>query len=220
MILAPSAPFTVTLEQVRERPGPNYQILEAVLSVRHGSGTPFTMTPQLHAFSQPQMTTNQAAIQTYWNGQLYLVLGEQSDGAHWLLRMWWKPFVTLIWLGGAMIALGGTLSLLGRVRRDSRRELPQDGAGDSGVTRKWLLWLPFALCVALFGAFFLGLRTPSDHVVIASQLVGKALPGFEAPAAFPDMPGARTADFADGKPRLLNVFASWCVCPVSRKSRS
>ena len=78
------------------------------------------------------------------------------------------------------------------------------------MTRKWLLWLPFALCVALFGAFFIGLKTPSDHV-IASQLVGKALPGFEAPAAFPDMPGARTADFADGKPRLLNVFASWCV---------
>ena len=34
----------------------------------------------------------------------------------WLMRMWWKPFVTLIWLGGAMIALGGMLSLLGRVR--------------------------------------------------------------------------------------------------------
>jgi cytochrome c-type biogenesis protein CcmF len=32
--------------------------------------------------------------------------------------MWWKPFVTLIWLGGVMIALGGALALLGRVRRD------------------------------------------------------------------------------------------------------
>lgn len=78
------------------------------------------------------------------------------------------------------------------------------------MTRKWLLWLPFTLCLALFAAFFLGLEKPSDHV-IASQLVGKPLPAFEAPAALMDMPGARAADFADGKPRLLNVFASWCA---------
>jgi cytochrome c-type biogenesis protein CcmF len=32
--------------------------------------------------------------------------------------MWWKPFITLIWLGGILIAFGGTLSLIGRVRRD------------------------------------------------------------------------------------------------------
>jgi cytochrome c-type biogenesis protein CcmF len=32
--------------------------------------------------------------------------------------MWWKPFVSLIWLGGVMVALGGTLALLGRVDRD------------------------------------------------------------------------------------------------------
>ncbi|MEQ1498841.1 MAG: heme lyase CcmF/NrfE family subunit [Novosphingobium sp.] len=112
-------PFAVTLLGVRERPGPNYQILEAVLSVsKGGTGAPFEMTPQLHAFTQPQMTTNQAAIETFWNGQLYLTLGENSAGNKFLLRMWWKPFVMLIWLGGMMIALGGMLSLLGRVKRD------------------------------------------------------------------------------------------------------
>jgi cytochrome c-type biogenesis protein CcmF len=111
-------PFAVTLEGVRERPGPNFQALEAVLSVRKGEGAPFAMLPQLHQFTDPPMTTNQAAIRTFWNGQLYLVVGENSDGQRWLMRMWWKPFVTLIWLGGAMIALGGMLSLLGRVKRD------------------------------------------------------------------------------------------------------
>lgn len=112
-------PFSVTLQGVRERPGPNYQILEAVLSARQGNGTPFTMTPQLHAFTDPPMTTNQAAIKTFWNGQLYLTLGENSVGETFIVRMWWKPFVTLIWIGGALIALGGALSFLGRIRRDS-----------------------------------------------------------------------------------------------------
>jgi cytochrome c-type biogenesis protein CcmF len=34
--------------------------------------------------------------------------------------LWWKPFVTLIWLGGALIAFGGLLSLVGRVRRERK----------------------------------------------------------------------------------------------------
>lgn len=75
---------------------------------------------------------------------------------------------------------------------------------------KLLLWLPFALVAALFVAFFVGLRHPDDHV-IASQMVGNPLPEFAAAPAFPDRPGAATADFRDGKPRLLNIFASWCV---------
>jgi len=36
------------------------------------------------------------------------------------VRLWWKPFVTLIWAGGALVALGGFLSLVGRVRRERR----------------------------------------------------------------------------------------------------
>jgi cytochrome c-type biogenesis protein CcmF len=115
----PVGPFEVTLQGVRERPGPNYQVLEAALSVRrNGEAGQFAMLPQLHAFTDPPMTTNQAAIKTFWNGQLYITLGENSEGDRFLLRMWWKPFVTLIWLGGGLIALGGALALLGRLQRD------------------------------------------------------------------------------------------------------
>ena len=118
----PIGPFSVTFAGLREFPGPNYAALEGVLLVtkgpRNGGGKPFIMAPQLHQFSDPPMLTNQAAIKTFWNGQLYLTIGEKEIDGRWLIRMWWKPFVTLIWLGGAMIALGGALALLGRVRRD------------------------------------------------------------------------------------------------------
>jgi len=78
------------------------------------------------------------------------------------------------------------------------------------MTRKWLLWLPFALGLGLFAVFYLGLLRPDDHV-IASQMVGKSLPEFATGPAMPGQPGAASADFRDGKPRLLNIFASWCV---------
>jgi cytochrome c-type biogenesis protein CcmF len=111
-------PFAVTFGGLRELPGPNYAALEGVLLVKRGTGGSFIMAPQLRQFTDPPMMTNQAAIKTFWDGQLYLTIGEKPSGDRWLVRMWWKPFVTFIWLGGAMIALGGFLSLLGRVRRD------------------------------------------------------------------------------------------------------
>ena len=39
------------------------------------------------------------------------------------MRLWWKPMVTFIWLGGALIALGGLLALIGRLRRERGRPL-------------------------------------------------------------------------------------------------
>lgn len=78
------------------------------------------------------------------------------------------------------------------------------------MKRALILWLPFVAIIALFAAFYGALKNPDDHV-IASNLVGQNLPEFTTAAAFPGRGGASTADFRDGKPRLLNVFASWCV---------
>ena len=78
------------------------------------------------------------------------------------------------------------------------------------MMRKWLLWLPFAIGIGLFAVFYLGLRNPDDHIV-ASGMVGQPLPEFDAKPAMPGQDGASTVDFRDGKPRLLNIFASWCV---------
>jgi cytochrome c biogenesis protein CcmG, thiol:disulfide interchange protein DsbE len=47
--------------------------------------------------------------------------------------------------------------------------------------------------------------------VVKSALVGKPLPEFSLPAMVEGKPGLSRADLVTGKPRLLNVFASWCV---------
>lgn len=78
------------------------------------------------------------------------------------------------------------------------------------MNRRAILWLPLALCLVLFVVFYLGLRNPTDHI-IASQMVRQPLPEFNTIAAVPGQPGIASADFRDGKPRLLNIFASWCV---------
>ncbi|MEQ1542207.1 MAG: cytochrome c-type biogenesis CcmF C-terminal domain-containing protein, partial [Novosphingobium sp.] len=55
----------------------------------------------------------------------YTVLGDQVENGRWQLRLWWKPFVTLIWIGGVLVALGGVLALTGRVLSDIRRRQAQ-----------------------------------------------------------------------------------------------
>ena len=83
-----------------------------------GSGLE-TLRPQARVFTSPLTETSEAAIHTAWDGQLYAVIGRQREDG-WQLRLWWKPFVTLIWLGGAMIALGGLIALVGRLWRERR----------------------------------------------------------------------------------------------------
>ena len=114
-------PFQVTLEGIAPRVGPNWSALEGRLSVVRDGGTAFVLRPQQRYFSDPPTNTSEAAIATRIDGQLYAVLGQADTGGRWQLRLWWKPFVTLIWAGGALIALGGALALIGRVRRERRR---------------------------------------------------------------------------------------------------
>lgn len=113
-------PWLVEFRGVLPRAGPNWSALEAELRASRGSGVTL-LKPQSRYFSDPPTTTNEAAIETSWNGQLYAVLGESDEQGRWQLRLWWKPFVTLIWLGGALVALGGALALIGRAFRKRRR---------------------------------------------------------------------------------------------------
>jgi cytochrome c-type biogenesis protein CcmF len=115
-------PFRIRFEGVTPIAGPNWTAIEARLTVRKGEGAPFELLPQARTFSSPPTPTSEAAIATMWNGQLYTVLGEAGADGRWQLRLWWKPFVTLIWLGGILVALGGLLSLIGRLKRERRHD--------------------------------------------------------------------------------------------------
>jgi cytochrome c-type biogenesis protein CcmF len=113
-------PWQVQLANVMPAVGKNWTALEAELRASRGSGI-ITLEPQSRFYSDPPTETSESAIRTFWNGQLYTVLGKQDVSGAWQLRLWWKPFVTLIWAGGALIAIGGALALVGRLWRLFRR---------------------------------------------------------------------------------------------------
>jgi cytochrome c-type biogenesis protein CcmF len=115
-------PWQVQLQDVTPTAGKNWTAVEAELRATRGQ-EPVTLRPQTRYFSDPPTETNEAAIDTFWNGQLYTIVGKADLSGGWQLRLWWKPFVTLIWAGGALIAVGGALALLGRLWLLRRRRL-------------------------------------------------------------------------------------------------
>jgi cytochrome c-type biogenesis protein CcmF len=114
-------PWLVRLQGLAPAIGPNWTAIEAELRASRGSGV-LILRPQTRFFTDPPTETNEAAIATMLGGQLYTVVGKPDGEGRWQLRLWWKPFVTLIWLGGILIALGGLLALGGRAWRRWRKE--------------------------------------------------------------------------------------------------
>ena len=115
--------WQVRLDAVRPVAGPNWTAVEGRMTARRGDAV-YAVAPQSRRFASPPTDTNEAALLTVWDGQLYAVLGARVDEpgaapgapARWQVRLWWKPFVWAIWAGGGLIALGGALALIGRAQ--------------------------------------------------------------------------------------------------------
>lgn len=114
-------PWQVTLMGITPIAGPNWTALAARLTARYDGGPPLVLTPEARAFWAPPQPTSVSALATRWNGQLYTVLGDQTNDGRWQLRLWWKPFAPLIWGGGVLVGFGGVLALIGRLATDLRR---------------------------------------------------------------------------------------------------
>jgi cytochrome c-type biogenesis protein CcmF len=110
------AGWKASLADVRPVVGDNWVALEGQVRVARNGETE-TMLPQSRQFVNPSQQTSEAALLTRWDGQLYVVIAAPPEGEtpdRWQVRLWWKPYVTLIWYGGLIIALGGAIALVGR----------------------------------------------------------------------------------------------------------
>ena len=75
---------------------------------------------------------------------------------------------------------------------------------------RWHRLAPVVLLALVIAALVWRLANPQDTTV-RSRLTGKQVPAFKLPPAIPGKPGLASADLESDRPRLLNLFASWCV---------
>jgi cytochrome c-type biogenesis protein CcmF len=122
-------PYTVTLDWVRDRVGPNYKEAATSMTVRSGDAVVAEIAPARRQFEARQVTTTQAGLATLDFGQVYVAIADPTPDGDVPARLYWKPLVTLIWLGAAAMALGGALSLADRRLRFGAAARAKAGRG-------------------------------------------------------------------------------------------
>ncbi len=76
----------------------------------------------------------------------------------------------------------------------------------------WVKWVPLMIAALLLGMFLRGLVHPEgQQQLITSKWVNKPMPTFDLPPATAGVEGLKSSDLATGQPRILNIFASWCI---------
>ncbi|HZR85766.1 MAG TPA: heme lyase CcmF/NrfE family subunit [Bradyrhizobium sp.] len=108
------AGYSLTLNGMTERQGPNYRELVASFMVSVDGESLSTMTPSKRSFTTRGMSTTEAALLSRGFSQLYISLGDTSSDGATVVRIYHKPLVLLIWFGPVLMAFGGLLSLSDR----------------------------------------------------------------------------------------------------------
>jgi cytochrome c-type biogenesis protein CcmF len=84
------------------------------------------LTPEQRVYPETGQDISDTAIRTTGFQDLYLALGDNRGNGRWTVRAYVSPLAPFIWLGGLVMALGGMLSLWGRLR--VRATLPATAA--------------------------------------------------------------------------------------------
>eukprot|EP01037_Dinobryon_pediforme_P013999 gene13999-14117_t len=107
-------PYELVMDRMFSRRGPNYDEAVAQISIRNGGIVVAQIEPAKRNYAARRMGTTKAGIASLNLGQVYVSMADANADGSVNMRMYWKPMVTLIWLGAIIMAFGGLLSLLDR----------------------------------------------------------------------------------------------------------
>ncbi|WP_298913545.1 heme lyase CcmF/NrfE family subunit [uncultured Roseobacter sp.] len=106
--------YTLTLNDVVNSEGPNYLSTTGFITLAQNGRVLAELEPEKRIYPVAQMPTTEAAIDYDLARDVYVVIGDQQAGGGWAVRTYIKPLTNWIWIGSALMALGGFLSLSDR----------------------------------------------------------------------------------------------------------
>ena len=106
--------YHVSLDSVRPVAGPNYDADQASVSVTRDGRPICRVTPERRLYTAGGQTTSEVGLCYRGPSHIYLVLGERRGAGTWLVRAYWNPWASLIFLGPVIMGLGGLISLSDR----------------------------------------------------------------------------------------------------------
>lgn len=104
--------YNFTFKGLKITDGANYQGGTADIEITRNGKPEAILHAEKRFYNVSKMGMTEAAIDWGFTRDLYAALGEQLDDGSWGLRLYYKPFIRWIWLGGVFMALGGLLCML------------------------------------------------------------------------------------------------------------
>ena len=129
-----AGPYEVIVRSLEPRDGSNFREQVAHTEIREGGEVIAMMDPSRRSFTTRTMVRTEAGIKTIGLGQIYMNIADVREDGALDVRLYWKPYVALIWLGALIMAIGGLLSLsdrrlrIGVAKRAAPRALAQQPA--------------------------------------------------------------------------------------------
>lgn len=107
--------YEMKFDKLEARQGPNYVFDHAEFSISKDGNAVGIVEPENRVYEASRMPTTEAGILTLGFSQYYVALGNKIEGSDKIVvRIWWKPMITLIWIGTIFMTLGGIVSLSDR----------------------------------------------------------------------------------------------------------
>jgi cytochrome c-type biogenesis protein CcmF len=127
--------YEFVFTQLIDREGPNFSAKQAIFSVTRLDQDVATLTPEKRRYYSGGQMMTEAAIDTGLMRDLYIALGEPLDSDAWAVRIYYKPGILWLWLGAAIMALGGALAIIDRrYRRALAPETPEVEANSADLS--------------------------------------------------------------------------------------
>jgi cytochrome c-type biogenesis protein CcmF len=121
--------YEFTLTQVEHEAGPNYDADVGTVVVEEGGRTIAILHPEKRLYRAQRNVMTEAAVDHNLARDVYVALGEPFDNGDWGLRLYYRPMMRLVWLGGLLAFLGGLIAI-----SDRRYRLAQAAAAARETT--------------------------------------------------------------------------------------
>jgi cytochrome c-type biogenesis protein CcmF len=108
------ASYTFRFDGDSQQVGPNYRAMRGAFTVTKNGAFVENLYPEKRQYNAGGMPMTNAAIDSGLFGDIYVSLGDPVGNGAWVVRVYSKPFVTWLWGGFILMAIGGFLALSDR----------------------------------------------------------------------------------------------------------
>jgi cytochrome c-type biogenesis protein CcmF len=115
--------YSFRFEGVQDVEGPNYDARRALIIVTRDGRQVESLQPERRDYWVQRQSLAEAALGVSWRRDVLVTLGESLGNQAWSVRVQVRPLMRWLWLGAALMALGGLVATLDkRYRKIIARE--------------------------------------------------------------------------------------------------